>query len=128
MLVKSVRVQDTPLNVPLDFAAGGIHRSTSLSACYVEIETADGMIGHGFTAITEEEVVANIMNTVAGPALIGLDAMNHEAIWNKLYWLLCPRGQTGYGMHAIAALDIALWDLKGKALNQPIWKLLGGAR
>ncbi len=126
--MKIVRVQATPLNVPLDFAAGGIRRSTSLSACYVEIETADGLIGHGFTAITEEEVVANIMNAVAGPALIGLDAMNHEAIWNKLYWLLCPRGQTGYGMHAIAALDIALWDLKGKALNQPIWKLLGGAR
>lgn len=126
--MKIVRVQATPLNVPLDFAAGGIRRSTSLSACYVEIETANGLIGHGFTAITEEEVVANIMNVIAGPALIGLDAMNHEAIWNKLYWLLCPRGQTGYGMHAVAALDIALWDLKGKALNQPIWKLLGGAR
>ncbi|MGB1356477.1 MAG: mandelate racemase/muconate lactonizing enzyme family protein, partial [Candidatus Puniceispirillaceae bacterium] len=37
-------------------------------------------------------------------------------------------GQSGIGMHAIAAIDVALWDIKGKALGQPIWRLLGGAR
>jgi L-rhamnonate dehydratase len=39
-----------------------------------------------------------------------------------------PRGQTGYAAHALAAIDVALWDIKGKALKQPIWRLLGGAR
>ena len=38
-----------------------------------------------------------------------------------------PRGQTGYAAHALAAIDVALWDIKGKALNQPVWRLLGGA-
>ena len=38
-----------------------------------------------------------------------------------------PRGQTGYAAHALAAIDVALWDLKGKALGQPVWWLLGGA-
>ena len=38
-----------------------------------------------------------------------------------------PRGQTGYAAHALAAVDIALWDIKGKALKQPVWRLLGGA-
>lgn len=128
MPVKIARVHATPLNVPLDYAAGGVRRSTSLSACHVEVETDDGLVGHGLTAITEEEVAAHIINAVAGPALVGLDPMNHEAAWNKLYWLLCPRGQTGYGMHAVAALDVALWDIKGKALGLPVWKLLGGAR
>jgi L-alanine-DL-glutamate epimerase-like enolase superfamily enzyme len=42
--------------------------------------------------------------------------------------LLSPRGQTGYGPHAIAAIDVALWDIKGKALGKPVWRLLGGAR
>jgi len=65
---------------------------------------------------------------VAGPALIGEDPMATERLWEKLYWLLSPRGQTGYASHAIAALDIALWDLKAKALGQPLWRLLGGAR
>ena len=54
--------------------------------------------------------------------------MRHEQIWERLYWLLTPRGQSGYASHAIAALDLALWDLKGKALGQPCWRLLGGAR
>ncbi len=122
------RVTATPLNIPIQFRAGSIARDTNLSACYVEVETRSGLVGHGFTAITEEEVIAPIINEVAGPALLGMDALAHEAAWDRLYWLLCPRGQTGYGMHAVAALDIALWDIKGKALNQPVWKLLGGAR
>jgi L-rhamnonate dehydratase len=126
--VKIQRVQAFALNVPIDFQIAGIRRDTQLSACYVEVETSDGIVGHGLTAITEEEVVSSIINEVAGPALIGDDPLRHEAIWEKLYWLLAPRGQTGYAMHAIAALDVALWDIKGKALGQPVWKLLGGAR
>lgn len=102
------RVTATPLNIPIQFRAGSIARDTSLSACHVEVETSDGLVGHGFTAITEEEVIASIINQVAGPALRGMDALAHEAAWDRLYWLLCPRGQTGYGMHAIAAIDIAL--------------------
>jgi L-alanine-DL-glutamate epimerase-like enolase superfamily enzyme len=54
--------------------------------------------------------------------------MDHEAIWSKLYWRLTPRGQTGLATHAISGVDIALWDLKGKALGVPIASLLGGAR
>jgi len=38
-----------------------------------------------------------------------------------------PRGQTGYAAHALAAIDVALWDIKGKAFGQPVWRLLGGA-
>ncbi|MDB5940976.1 MAG: mandelate racemase [Ramlibacter sp.] len=57
-----------------------------------------------------------------------MDPLRHEQLWDKLYWLLTPRGQSGYASHAIAAIDLALWDLKGKALGQPCWQLLGGAR
>ena len=117
-----------PLNVPLTYERAAIRRETSLSACYVEIGTDQGLLGHGLTAITEEEVIAYLINEVAGPALIGKNPLAIEALWSQLYWLLCPRGQTGYGMHAIAALDVALWDLKGKQLDQPVWQLLGGAR
>ena len=80
------------------------------------------------TAITEEEVVSAIVSEVAGHALIGADPLRHEHLWERLYWLLTPRGQSGYASHAIAAIDLALWDLKGQALGQPCWRLLGGAR
>jgi L-rhamnonate dehydratase len=126
--VKITRVTATPLNVPLKIDVVGANRTSSLSACLVEIETDQGLIGHGFTAITEEDVIARIIEGVAGPAIIGDDPMAHEAVWDKLYWTLMPRGQTGYAAHAVAALDVALWDLKGKALGQPVWRLLGGAR
>src|SRR5712675_3781870 len=126
--MKIVRVTATPINVPIKVDILGLDHLTSLSACLVEIETDRGIIGHGFTAITEEDVIAQIVNGVAGPAIIGDDAMAHEAIWEKLYWKTMPRGQTGYAAHALAAIDLALWDIKGKALGQPVWRLLGGAR
>ncbi|MPZ57439.1 MAG: mandelate racemase/muconate lactonizing enzyme family protein [Rhizobiales bacterium] len=126
--MKIARIAATPLNVPLQVTLLGLDKAASLSACVVEVETDNGIVGHGFTAITEEEVVARIIDAVAGPAIIGDDPLAHERIWDKLYWTLMPRGQTGYAAHALAAIDVALWDIKGKALNQPIWRLIGGAR
>jgi L-rhamnonate dehydratase len=126
--MKITRVSATPLNLPVSVSISGRTKTTSLSVCLVDIETDTGLIGTGMTAITEEEVIGSIVNDIAAPHLIGLDPMRHEQIWDKLYWLLTPRGQSGYGSHAMAALDLALWDLKGKALNQPCWRLLGGAR
>ena len=126
--MKIVRVRATPLNLPVQAGLPGRTKATSLSLCLVDIETDTGLIGTGMTAITEEEVVASIVNDIASPALIGLDPMRHEALWDRLYWLLTPRGQSGYASHAMAALDLALWDIKGQALGQPCWRLLGGAR
>jgi L-rhamnonate dehydratase len=125
--MKIARVTATPLNVPLHIDLVGVNRKTSLACCHVEVETSDGLTGHGLTSITEEDVIAQIVNGVAGPAIVGDDPLAHERIWDKLYWMLMPRGQTGYAAHALAAIDVALWDIKGKALNLPVWKLLGGA-
>ena len=126
--MKISRIEATPLNVPVHVDVAGVDRMISLSVCLVAVETDDGIIGHGITGITEEEVIAETVNRIAGPALIGEDPLAHERIWDKLYWLLSPRGQTGYASHVIAAIDVALWDIKGKALGQPVWRLLGGAR
>ncbi len=128
MHLKIVRVTATPLNVPVTIDIVGLNKATTLSVCLTEIETDTGLVGHGMTAITEEEIVAAAIREVAGPALIGCDPLATEQLWDKLYWLLSPRGQTGYASHAIAALDVALWDLKARALGLPLWRLLGGAR
>lgn len=126
--MKITRVSATPLNLPVSVSISGRTKTTSLSICLVDIETDSGITGTGMTAITEEEVVGSIVNDIAAHALIGQDPMRHEFLWEKLYWLLTPRGQSGYASHAMAALDLALWDIKGKALGQPCWRLLGGAR
>jgi L-alanine-DL-glutamate epimerase-like enolase superfamily enzyme len=54
--------------------------------------------------------------------------MCNEKIWDKLYWAMSSRGQTGFALHAIAAIDVAVWDIGAKALGVPLWRLLGGAR
>jgi len=126
--MKIARVQAFPLNVPVDIDVVGVRKSTNLSCVLARIDTDDGRTGCGLTAITEEEVVACAINEVAAHHLVGEDPLCTERLWEKLYWLMTPRGQSGYGSHAIAALDIALWDLKAQALGQPLWRLLGGAR
>ena len=126
--MKITRVQATPLNLPVSVTISGRTKATSLSLCLVDVETDTGLIGTGMTAITEEEVVGAIVNDIASPVLIGADPMRNEQVWDRLYWLLAPRGQSGYASHAMAAIDLALWDIKGKALGQPCWRLLGGAR
>ena len=126
--MRITRVQATPLNLPVAAGLGERIKHTQLSVCLVDIETDTGLVGTGMTAITEEEVIATVVDQIAAPALIGADPLRHELLWDRLHWLLTPRGQSGYASHAIAAIDLALWDLKGRALGQPCWRLLGGAR
>ena len=126
--MKIAAVEASPLNIPITIDLFGLNKQSALSACFVAVHTDAGVSGYGFTAITEEEVIASIINSVAGPAIVGDDPLSTERVWDKLYWLLAPRGQTGYAAHAIAAIDIALWDIKGKHLGQPVYKLLGGTR
>ena len=121
-------IRATPLHLPVSVGISGQTKTTSLSVCLVDIELDDGRVGTGMTAITEEEVIGSIVNDIASHALIGMDPLRHEQIWERLYWLLTPRGQSGYASHAIAAIDLAIWDLKGQILGQPCWRLLGGAR
>jgi L-rhamnonate dehydratase len=126
--MKIENVRATPLNVPLQVTLMGINKDTSLGCCLVEIDTDVGVTGHGFTSITNEDVIAQIVNGVIAPNSIGDDPLLNERIWEKVYWTLMPRGQTGYAAHALAAVDLALWDIKGEVLDMPVWKLFGGAR
>lgn len=122
------RVSAISLNIDVGMPVPGGEKRSNLSCVLVRIDTACGLSGCGFTAITEEEVVAAAIEHVAADALLGESAMDSEKLWEKLYWLLTPRGQSGYASHAIAAIDIALWDLKAQRLDLPLWRLLGGAR
>jgi len=92
----------------------------------VKIETDNGLVGLGDATLNGRElaVVAYIEKHIA-PCLIGKDAHQIEDIWQYLYkgayWRKGPITMT-----AIAGIDIALWDLKGKAAGLPVYQLLGG--
>lgn len=125
---KIKRITASALVTRGDFDYGGVKKPMGGSACYVEVETENGTIGTGITAIVDTNAVAYIINTSASRALIGMDALRNEEIWNRLYWMLAPRGQTGLAGHVMSSIDIAVWDIKGKALGVPVATLLGGAR
>jgi L-alanine-DL-glutamate epimerase-like enolase superfamily enzyme len=58
--------------------------------------------------------------------VLGEDPFETEYLWNKMYRANIYAGRRGVGIHAMSGIDMALWDIKGKALGFPVWKLLGG--
>jgi len=118
----------TPVSVPGRLDIGPVQRDITMGGVVVEVTTREGVSGIGFTSITNSSVAAAAVNSVAAESIAGMDAMSREAVAERLYQILTPRGQTGHAVHAISAIDIALWDILGKRLEQPVWRLLGGAR
>jgi L-rhamnonate dehydratase len=91
----------------------------------VEVECDDGTVGIGNAALAPHATKSAI-DTYLKPLLIGTDPMDSEYIWASMYRRTLPFGRKGIGMVAISAVDLAIWDAKGKILNQPVFKLLGG--
>jgi L-alanine-DL-glutamate epimerase-like enolase superfamily enzyme len=104
---------------------GSISGFRFLGWLVVEIECDDGTIGIGNAALSPHATKATI-DTYLKPLLIGTDPMDSEYIWQSMYRRTLPFGRKGIGMVAISAVDLAIWDAKGKILNQPVFKLLGG--
>src|SRR6266571_4137039 len=93
----------------------------------LKIVTEDGIYGLGDATLNGRELaVASYLSDHVIPLLIGRDARRIEDIWQYVYkgayWRRGP-----VTMSAISAVDTALWDIKGKALNAPVYQLLGGA-
>ena len=125
--MKIKNVQATPLKIPVNFEDLGVDHKSFNNVTHVEVETDNGLLGYGLTSITQSRPVAEVINSVLGPAIIGMDPTLHERVWDRLYWTATPWGQSGYASHAISAIDLALWDIKGRQQNLPVWRLLGGA-
>jgi D-galactarolactone cycloisomerase len=102
--------------------------STRIETALVKIETNAGFVGWGESqAPLAPEVVCMIIRTLLAPQLIGEDPMAHERLWSRMYAGMRVRGHTGsFMLDAIAAIDMALWDLRGKALARNLTELLGG--
>ncbi|MEQ9347890.1 MAG: L-rhamnonate dehydratase [Thalassospira sp.] len=90
-----------------------------------EVETDDGIVGIGNAALAPT-ITKQIIDTYLAPLVIGEDPFDNEYLWQKMYRRTHAWGRKGVGMVAISAIDIALWDIMGKALGKPVFKLLGG--
>ncbi len=96
----------------------------------VELLTDENVVGVGFTYTLDVSgnAIATVIDEEISPLLVGEDPLAIEAIFQKLWWRTNAEGRRGLIMHAISAVDVALWDLKGKALGLSVRSLLGACR
>jgi L-alanine-DL-glutamate epimerase-like enolase superfamily enzyme len=130
--VKITDIECTVLLVP-DYAADAT--SSAQDNIVVQVHTDEGITGVGETDANPWAVKALIeapsthsMGRGLKEMLLGEDPLQPEALWVKLYQGSAMNGRRGLAICALGALDMALWDIWGKAAGKPIWQLLGGAK
>lgn len=98
------------------------------TAHLVEVSTDEGLTGWGECFGPGAVAVANrgIVEGVIAPMITGMDALDREVVWHRVYNLLRDHGQKGMPIQALSGVDIALWDIAGKATGLPLHRLLGG--
>ena len=133
--MKITRVQTFLLHVPVtrNGIADSTHQLTHWGAPGVILHTDCGLAGYGYTGthahLATDRLIVSCLQDTYGPLLPGEDAHNVQALWKKLFhyppaqWV----GRAGITQLALAAVDVALWDLKAKAAGVPLWQLLGGS-
>jgi D-galactarolactone cycloisomerase len=123
MKIRDVRIHvlEAELGQPFSWS---LFWTRSRAATLVEIESDDGLIGWG-EAYGPARPNAAVIEAMK-PSLLGADPLASEALWEKLYALFRDHGQKGLAVQALSAVDIALWDLRGRHFGAPVHRLLGG--
>ena len=108
----------------------GVGQPVKKDTVIVRVKTEDGIVGYGEAHhALAPTLVADLVNTNLAPIVVGCNAMEVEDIWQRIY---LKQGQThgpGNALYkALSGVDVALWDARGKALKQPVYRLLGGSR
>jgi L-alanine-DL-glutamate epimerase-like enolase superfamily enzyme len=116
-----------PRASPLEAAAGRLNHIVVLLA---HIHTDADLVGLGFAYALQSSGRALLATAVddLAPLLVNENPLDHERLASRVYWRMQTVGRRGLVQQAYSALDVALWDLKGKAAGMPLYKLLGGAR
>ena len=109
------------LDLPVDSMAGFRFYGWLI----VEVFTNTGIVGIGNAALSPR-ITKQVIDLYLKPLLIGKDPFDTEFLWQLMYRQTMAFGRKGTGMVAISAVDLAIWDILGKATGQPVFKLLGG--
>jgi L-alanine-DL-glutamate epimerase-like enolase superfamily enzyme len=115
-----------PLPVTLSDSTHG--EMTHFNLITVRIRDTDGVegLGYTYTVGSGARAIRSLIADDLGPLLQGSDETAIEALWQRMWWNVHFVGRGGLAAFAIAAIDIALWDLKARQAGQPLWRLLGG--
>lgn len=115
-----------------EVATDAIQTLDTHGTCRVTIETDEGISGHGSIGfgriLAAPAILAHLVNDELGPEIVGEDPFLIRGIRDKLWRLTDYHGTVGLALMGIAGVDLALWDIVGKAVGQPVWRLLGAHR
>ncbi|SVC41053.1 uncharacterized protein METZ01_LOCUS293907, partial [marine metagenome] len=124
------KIETTLYRLPLPEAVGAASTGvmSELDMVMVRLWDTDGTEGCGYTPlfINQGAALVEIINNVCSEIVRQEDPSRIEWIWHRMWRQLHYAGRGGPVSLAIAAVDTALWDLKGKSLKEPLWRLLGG--
>ncbi|MFD0917198.1 mandelate racemase/muconate lactonizing enzyme family protein [Pseudahrensia aquimaris] len=117
---------NVPLSEVLVDAKHGDH--THFELVTVTITDADGKEGTGYTYTGGKggRAIEAMVNHDLAPMLIGREADEVETLYDAMQWHIHYVGRGGIASFAISAVDIALWDIRGRKLGQPLWQMAGG--
>ena len=106
----------------------GIGRAVKRDAVVVKVQTESGLIGYGESHHGRAPgTVAHLVNTTLRQLVLGMDAFNTTGVWERIYTMQLQSHGMGAGAAiAMSGIDMALWDIRGKATGWPLYKLLGG--
>jgi L-rhamnonate dehydratase len=109
-----------PVEVPL--LAG----SREVAVVIVRVESDAGVVGYGAAGTMLQGSVVEFINRELGPFVTGRDPLPSEQLWHAVQQRFNARALSGVVSCGLSGFDLAVWDLRGKMLDQPVWRLLGG--
>jgi D-galactarolactone cycloisomerase len=130
--MKIAEVEAFPISVPVPTdkqVSLGIGRMVKRDIVVVKVTTDDGLIGWGESHHGRAHLaIAALINTTLKQLILGMAATDTVGVWARIYkFQLGSHGMGAACAMAMSGIDIALWDIRGKAVGWPVWKLLGGA-
>ena len=132
--MKITQIEPFILHIPVtgNGIADSTHSITHWGVVGVQIKTSSGLTGWGFTGthcfLPGDQLITSCIKECYAPILLGESAFDVGQLWSKIarfpamQWI----GRSGIAQLALAAIDTALWDLKAKKMDLPLWQLLGG--
>jgi L-alanine-DL-glutamate epimerase-like enolase superfamily enzyme len=128
--MKVTDLKTIPLSIPMERPFSHQAPRNRINPIVVELRGDDGTEGLGLAFTWNDKQVSPLVASIEDlrEVIVGQDVLRHEEAWLKLWRATRHMGHTGYGIYALSAIDMALWELKAKALGVSVADLLGACR
>jgi L-alanine-DL-glutamate epimerase-like enolase superfamily enzyme len=129
MRIDTIQAQHFQIPLPTTLSDSTHGEITHFTLVTVQVRNEQGQEGLGYTYTVGKiggAAIRALIEDDLRPILVGQDPRRIEHLWQRMWWGLHYVGRGGLAGFAMAAVDIALWDLKGRLAGEPLWRLLGG--